>query len=187
MSIPRTVFAYHGCDETAAERLLFGEKFKHSENSYDWLGSGIYFWEYGPNRALRWAENQKRRGKIKNPAVVGAIIALDRCFDLLDTKFTADLGSAFEVWRTILEKQGAEPPENTGPEKRLRRRDCAMINWYLGELERQGDGYATIRGAFLEGAPAFPGSEILLESHIQITVRNPACIIGVFRPRMGES
>ncbi len=187
MSIPRTVFAYHGCDVAAAERVLLGEKFKRSENSYDWLGAGIYFWEYGPNRAFRWAENQKRRGKIKHPAVVGAIIALDRCFDLLDTKFTADLGSAFEVWRSTLDEQGTQLPENTGPEKRLRRRDCALINWYLGELERQGDGYDTVRGAFPEGTPAFPGSEILRESHVQITVRNPACILGVFRPTMGGS
>ena len=186
MSIPRTVFAYHGCDEAAAERILLGEKFKRSENTYDWLGSGVYFWEYGPNRALRWAENQKRRGKIKNPAVVGAIIGIHRCFDLLDTRYTTDLGLGFELWRSILEEQGTEPPENTGPEKRLRRRDCALINWYLTRLEGKGNGYDTVRGAFLEGTPAFPGSEILRESHVQIAVRNPACIIGVFRPRMDE-
>jgi hypothetical protein len=186
VSIPRTVFAYHGCDEAAAERILLGEKFKSSENNYDWLGSGIYLWEYGPNRALRWAENQRRRGRIKSPAVVGAIVALERCFDLLDTRFTTDLGLAFESWRAILEEQGVELPENTGPERRLRKRDCALMNWYLARLEVQGKGYDTVRGAFLEGPPAFPGSDILRESHVQLCVRNPACILGVFRPRMEE-
>ena len=34
----------------------------------------------------------------------------------------------------------------------------------------------------LLGGPAFPGSGIEAESPIQIAVRDPACIIGVFRP-----
>jgi hypothetical protein len=42
-----------------------------------------------------------------------------------------------------------------------------------------------VRGGFLEGEPVFPGSGILRESHIQISVRNPTCVLGVFRPRVG--
>lgn len=47
MKYDRTVIAYHGCDVETAERLLSGEPFKPSQNDYDWLGEGIYFWEYG--------------------------------------------------------------------------------------------------------------------------------------------
>jgi hypothetical protein len=45
------------------------------------LGSGIYFWEYGYDRAMQFALEQQARGKIATPAVVGAIIQLGRCFD----------------------------------------------------------------------------------------------------------
>ena len=47
---------------------------------------------------------------------------------------------------------------------------------------RAGTGYDTVRGAFLEGKPAYPGAGFSREGHIQIAVRNSACILGVFRP-----
>jgi hypothetical protein len=62
----RTVIAYHGCDADVARKLLDGEPFVASENTYDWLGSGIYFWEFGPDRALSFAEEQVRRGRIES-------------------------------------------------------------------------------------------------------------------------
>ena len=42
-----------------------------STNAYDWLGEGIYFWEYAPNRALDWA---KKRFRSQEPAIVGVTI-----------------------------------------------------------------------------------------------------------------
>jgi hypothetical protein len=39
------VLGYHGCDKKVGERVLAGERLKPSENEYDWLGHGIYFWE----------------------------------------------------------------------------------------------------------------------------------------------
>jgi hypothetical protein len=60
----RTVIAYHGCDAKVAKRILAGEPFKKSQNDYDWLGEGIYFWEYGADRATKFAEDQKKRGKL---------------------------------------------------------------------------------------------------------------------------
>lgn len=61
MRYDRTVLAYHGCDAETAEHLLAGDPFKPSVNDFDWLGQGIYFWEHGPDRALRFAEDQQRR------------------------------------------------------------------------------------------------------------------------------
>src|SRR5438045_2763458 len=72
----RTVLAYHGCDVAIAERLLTGEMFAPSANAWDWLGTGIYFWEYGVDRALQFAEDQRRRGRVGTPAVVGAVLQL---------------------------------------------------------------------------------------------------------------
>ena len=102
MKYDRTVIAYHGCDADTAERLLRGEPFKRSQNDYDWLGSGIYFWEYGADRALRFAHDQKARGKLETPAIVGALIQLGRCFDLMDTRFTEELPMAFELFKKVM-------------------------------------------------------------------------------------
>ena len=44
--------------------------------------------------------------------------------------------------------------------------------------------FQTVRGAFQEGNVAFPESMIFKESHIQISVRNPDCILGVFLPNI---
>jgi len=49
LNYQRTIFAYHGCDSTVAELVLLGHfRLEPSHNDYDWLGAGIYFWEYGP-------------------------------------------------------------------------------------------------------------------------------------------
>lgn len=86
MKYDHTIVAYHGCDAETAERLLRGDSFRKSQNDYDWLGEGIYFWEYGADRAMRFAHDQQRRGKVTAPAIVGALIQLGRCFDLMDTR-----------------------------------------------------------------------------------------------------
>jgi hypothetical protein len=56
------------------------------------------------------------------------------------------------------------------------------LNFYLDWLQQRGAGFDTVRCGFIEGDRAFPGSGIFQQSHIQIAVRNPACILGVFRP-----
>src|SRR5215470_8567971 len=122
----RVVLAYHGCDAAVAERLLTGEPFQKSENDYDWLGAGVYFWEYGADRALRFAKDQLRRGKIAEPTVVGALVQLGRCFDLMDTRFTQDLPDAYRRFRSLAIDDGTTLPRNAGstPDKKLRRLDC---------------------------------------------------------------
>ena len=53
---------YHGCDREIAEAVLSGkETLQPSENDYDWLGPGIYFWVDSPDRALDWAKDRKKR------------------------------------------------------------------------------------------------------------------------------
>jgi hypothetical protein len=186
MRYDRTIVAYHGCDSEVAENLLRGERFKKSQNDYDWLGEGIYFWEYGADRALRFAHDQKRRGKVTTPAVVGVLVQLGRCFDLMDTRFTDELPKAFAMLKNLHEQNGNPLPVNTGSttDLLLRRRDCAVLNFYLRWLAEQGDVYDTVRCGFVEGPPAYEDSGIRHQSHVQIAVRNPACVVGVFRPTM---
>ena len=187
----RTVFGYHGCDKSVADRVLGGGDFRSSENDYDWLGRGIYFWEHGPERALEWAREEHRRNpsKIAKPAVIGAVIHLGRCFDLLDVRYTRYLGAAYPEYLQSLVKSGQTPPRNEGRRNQagdllLRRLDCSMLNWTLERLERQtGGAVQTVHGVFIEGNEAFPGSCIMEKSHIQIAVRDAECIVGVFLPR----
>lgn len=187
MRYDRTVIGYHGCDAAVAERLLSGEAFLASENAYDWLGHGTYFWEWGYDRARRFATEQVGKGKITNPAVVGAIIQLGNCFDLLDTKNTERLKKLYPEFEKIIKDAGQELPKNSGttPDKKLRKRDCAFLNWFFLLAEKSPEAkYDTVRCAFAEGERIFEDSGIYVESHIQIAVRNPDCVVGVFRPRM---
>ena len=41
------VFGFHGCDELLANQIINNsiKEIGKSNNKYDWLGSGIYFWE----------------------------------------------------------------------------------------------------------------------------------------------
>ena len=69
------VLGYHGCDRRVGSALLDGTaQFTASQNEWDWLGSGIYFWEANPLRGVEFAREQKSRGKLSEPFVVGAVL-----------------------------------------------------------------------------------------------------------------
>jgi hypothetical protein len=83
------ILGFHGTDESIVNDVLNGKgDLKKRDNVYDWLGHGIYFWDNSPSRAMDWAiDLSKRKGsKIKKPAVIGAILDLGYCLDLLDYK-----------------------------------------------------------------------------------------------------
>ena len=78
------MLGYHGCDRAVAEKLIAGDPFQPSDNDYDWLGHGSYFWESNPTRGLEFATELKaRKNQIVAPYVVGAAIDLGYCLDLL--------------------------------------------------------------------------------------------------------
>jgi hypothetical protein len=184
----RLIVAYHGCERETRDRVLLGsEKLKPSQKAYDWLGNGIYFWEHGVDRAKNWAETRYGKG-LKKPAVLGALIQLGNCFDLLDTRYTRLLNASWPDFEQSFQIQGKplpinKPSRSNDVDAALRILDCAMINWAVSQAEQETGGvFDTVRGVFQEGEPAFPNSYILDKSHIQIAVRNPACILGYFRP-----
>jgi hypothetical protein len=192
----RSVVGYHGCDAAVAERVLAGTaRLSFSTNAYDWLGEGIYFWEHGPRRAYEWATEQARlrAAKVRNPSVLAARIDLGVCLDLLDTANTRLLGKWYVKFHRFVRQKGCQMPQNRDAagswrgDKVLRYRDCAVIDYTLRNLaQTDGITYQTVRGVFLEGKPAFPGSKIALKSHIQIAVKDPACIVGIFEPKPSE-
>ena len=64
----------------------------------------------------------------------------------------------------------------------LRYLDCAVFEAVHLSMKTNQKPYDTIRCAFEEGTPTYPGSGILDKTHIQICVRNTRCIKGYFRP-----
>jgi hypothetical protein len=111
----RLVVGYHGCGRATVERVLLlleHESLEPSNNTYDWLGRGIYFWEHGYKRALEFAEWKEKRGDLTEPTVLGAYIHLGRCFDLTDTEATQSLRAYYERLESVLAESGEPMPQN---------------------------------------------------------------------------
>ena len=182
---PRIVFGYHGYDESTLRMVLEGGSLRPSQNAYDWLGHGVYFWEGSSTRALRWAEEVKSRpdGTIKRPAVLGAIINLGHCLDLIDPNRARLVQQAYVDYLQQCEETGDPPAKNKGPESKARFLDCAVMNLLhkLGNEEGM-PAFDTVRGFFVEGQPLYPTAGLRSLDHVQICVRRPECIAGFFRP-----
>jgi hypothetical protein len=153
------------------------------KTDHDWLGHGIYFWEYAPARAMRWAEERSKRSGGK-PAVVGAIIQLGICLDLTNERDTNNLRVAYEQVHDAYGAAGQPLPTNGGKTSDLkaRRLDCLVINYNYFRAKVASIQYQTVRGVFPEGPPAYDGAMIMSETHVQVAVIDQRCILGVFRP-----
>ena len=199
---PNLVIGFHGCDLDVRDKLLNQpDEIVISRKPYDWLGHGMYFWESNYTRAFQWALDKKKRGAIKTPAVIGAILHLGYCCDLLDSKYIPFLQWAYRLMKDRGASKGVQLPKNKDlpqdkyKDKLLRELDCLVIEFMhqlflknrQAEIETKGSsGYKlfdSTRGAFTEGGPAFEGAGIFEKSHIQICIRNPNCIKGFFLPR----
>ena len=188
-SNPSFVLGFHGCDREIGESVVNGVKphLLASSNDYDWLGHGTYFWESSPERALEFAleranGGRNSKGLIKNPFVVGAIINLKHCFNLMDRSCLLEMQDTYKVLKTVLRKLKLPLPLN-GKNLRTRKRDCAVFEFVHNLRESKHlPAYDSIRGLFFEGSPLYPNAGILDKDHIQVCVRNPDCILGYFLP-----
>jgi hypothetical protein len=189
-SHPSFVLGFHGCDRSVGLRVLNGEEdLKPSTNIWDWLGSGIYFWEHDPELAMSYAKDvatrqQFAKGAIKEPFVLGAIIDLGKCLNTSNSKGIEILRNGHSGLVKALEVAGAlnELPRNIGENRRFL--DCAVLE-YVHQQNKENDctAFDTVRGAFQEGDPIYEGAYLTAKNHIQICVRNPECIRGYFLPR----
>lgn len=185
---PNLVLAYHGCDETVRDDVVMGADLKRSENPYDWLGHGIYFWENDEQRALEWAEALAGTGKIKTPSVVGVILDLGNCLNLMDRSSIDMLQIGYDVLKRESDVNGLKMPENENiradNDWLLRNRDCAVIEKVHQHVAMNNlPPYDSVRGLFQEGERVYPGSGFRKKTHVQICVINPNCVIGCFIPR----
>ena len=124
---------FHGCDKSVAEMILHGGSLKPSNNSYDWLGHGVCFWENNEQRAFQFAQEASKRtsSSIKEPFVIGAVIDLGYCLDLTDMSCLAEIKQSYEALRDAFIKAGKDLPINKNIGKNgdllLRHLDCAVI------------------------------------------------------------
>jgi hypothetical protein len=184
------VLGYHGCDRKVAERVLSGRQtLTLSHNDYDWLGDGIYFWEHNARRAYDYAAELRDRPRnrehhVREPAVVGAIIDLGLCLNLLDSRFIDLVRAAYDGLKRVSRDAGTQMPRNSvGPDLLVRKLDCAVIRFLHATREAEDkEPFDTVRAAFLEGERLYRNSGFTAQNHIQLCVRNTACIKGYFRP-----
>jgi hypothetical protein len=183
------LLAYHGCDATTRDDLVTRRllDLKHSENAYDWLGPGLYFFESDPQRAMNFAvasaahpERLYTKRPIATPAVVGAIICVTSCLDM-----TTQVG--LDEFADVVEQlQAADTPlaQNDAANPLLRK----LNNQVFTSLHalRQGlmyEPYQMVRGAFVQGAALGDNnSGFNRDSHIQLAVREAKAIVAWFVP-----
>ncbi len=197
------VIGFHGCDIRVRDRLLnHPDEIVISRKPYDWLGHGMYFWENNYNRALQWAEDKKKRGAIETPTVIGAVLYLGYCCDLMDSRCLEILADTYKDMYKYYKSTGRELPKNRDlphdehKDKLLRDLDCTTIKFMhtmalrqvRRDIAQKGFSETSIfdsaRGTFTEGGPAFEGSSIQSKTHTQICIRNFNCIQGFFLPRV---
>jgi hypothetical protein len=179
------IIGYHGCDRAIAERVLTNKtQLKPSENDYDWLGPGIYFWVDSFERGMEWAIEQKKRERIQDPYVIGAYIHPGLCLNLTDYGVMDELQFAYKQLRDISSLLHIKLPRNKPMDGflLLRHLDCAVINMiHILRRKKRKPSYDTVYGVFEEGKPVYRGAGFKEKTHIQIAVRNPKSIFGYFR------
>jgi len=156
-------------DATTQPLKLFwsGSLFLPSNKPYDWLGSGVYFWEDDVARAYQWSLEHRRHA----PCVVGAAIELGHCLDLTKQSGIQAVKTAHALHLKLLLETGQQPPVNRAAEGSrpgdfvLRYLDRAVINYLhdsyaIAAQRNQGKAqeFDTVRAMFPEGEPIYATS-----------------------------
>jgi hypothetical protein len=165
-----------------------------SDNDYDWLGTGTYFFQDAPIRALLFAEKRvdelKARGVDGEPAVIRAQFKLGVCLDLLDAEAATYIKFVHRL--SVLDGRVVptqfQPKCRTNSRPRIRLGEGAFrpagtdINhlldrYIIGETIKYLEGYEntiidSVRCAFIDGYPLCETSWMFDLSHVQVCIRN---------------
>lgn len=180
----RTVIGYHGTRLSVAQGIVNRRRgFNRSENRDDWLGHGVYFWEYAPQQALWWARRRQLRQNWGEPvAILGSMIRLGFCLDLLDPYNVRYLKKIEETFRFTHEQAGLDLPKNANHHKYL---DCAVFQYAYSVIEdpQKQLSVDSARAVYVptgEEKRIWSRSWISDGAHIQLCVRKPSCILGTW-------
>lgn len=188
---PGLLIGFHGCDKKVRDAIVMGKTtLRPSERSYDWLGHGCYFWQNSYERALDFAMHPPPGRVIHHPAVLGAVLNLGYCLDLLGLKGTRALKTGFDNLIFSYGERGIAMPQNVSPitalcskDKVLRYLDCEVIEYLHKMAGIDGRPFDSVRGVFTEGDPVYADADFYEKTHIQVCIRNPNCIKGYFIPK----
>lgn len=155
---PGLVLGFHGCEEKVRDAVTGGNQMlRRSTNPYDWLGHGIYFWQNNYQRAWEYAVNPPGKPKYKKPAVLGAVLELGHCLDLVENTCLLQVGQAYKDWISKIDETASLVQNKTigkSPDLLLRYLDCSVLehlHFMNGRFGHQP--YDSVRGVFLEGKP----------------------------------
>lgn len=174
----RTVIGYHGTLKSTALEIVAGDRtFKYSKNNNNWLGHGVYFWEYAPQQAWQWAEHRYKKQR-RPIAVIGAMIRLGACLDLLDPDNSKRVVTIHKQMLKAFEESGETAPRNRNADKYL---DCATLQYAYTALEAEGEPIDTCRAVYVPTSGKerlWQRSWLYHQTHIQLCVRSVECILG---------
>jgi len=173
------VRAFHGTTESAVDTILGTGQFLPSENSHDWLGTGMYFWQDAPALAWYWAEGKARKQLNERPAVIGAVLRLSDCMDFLDAlRWEGPLQHVYEELKSAREAAGSSmPSQKIGQAHTL---DCLVINQMIRLYSAHGVRIRCVRAPYGEDQQVFPGSAITRRGHVQIALLDEDLIEGIW-------
>jgi len=189
--------AYHGCDAVVRDDLVTQRlrKLDHSQNPYDWLGPGAYFFEGDLKRALLFAdasaahpEKMFTQRPIATPAAVGAVLCVSSWLDMTTQEGLSEFSRALRGMEVAFRARGEALPANrpaAGDDVDIiyRALDSAVFSFMHETRLRVGlEHFDAVRGAFPQGPPVADNSGFREHTHIQIAVRNNDCILGWFLP-----
>ena len=179
---PLRVYGYHGTSRKAAQGII-EQGFDFSTNDYDWLGTGVYFFQDAPQRAYSWASERYP----DSPAVIRSRLVLENCLDLLDISWFPIIREAYGFFVEEYRKTNRPLPRQNPQRSKAHRLDCAFFNYIVGGiLQPQGEIVGAIRAVFNEGDRIYPNSALSDRAHIQIAIRNlslieESCLIEIDR------
>jgi hypothetical protein len=118
------------------------------------------------------------------PFVIGAVLDLGRCLNLLDSSGLREVRDAQASLAAGYARLGRPMPKNTGGAfKAARMLDRLVINSlhdFRGSVGQPP--YDSVRAMFPEGGELYAEAGFREKNHIQICVRNPACIKAISGP-----
>jgi hypothetical protein len=203
VSLGSALIVYHGCDVTTRDDLVSGrlKHLSHSNNQYDWLGPGAYFFEGDVERALLFAQASHRNPDkrytakpIATPAVVGAVLQVQSWLDMTTQAGIKEFSLAFQAFAAGLDATGTPVPKNrpasdTDTDVIYRALDNAVFTWLHKARESQDPplpAFQAVRAAFHQGDKVAPTSGFHASTHIQISLRDNDCVVGWFLPAGAE-
>jgi hypothetical protein len=140
-----------------------------------------------PSQARQRISRAGRTGVGNEPAVIGAVIDLGHCLNLLDAEYNRVVREGYEALQDWPRQLNKPMPENRLPidsgEHLLCNLDCGVINMvHFTREQRSLPPFDSVRGALIERAPIYDGGRFFEKTHIQVCLRDTGKIKGYFRP-----